>query len=184
MKKRRILLLMACFLFVMSMGNAYGWVLGWGGGIQYDKARYAVKHKRYDIALMEFRSVVKDFPNTAYARESVFAMGEYYYDNKAYYDAIGVFSDYLKNYPNSNGAVFARAYLLKIMEGIQRPVEEDKKAIDDMKKAFFSKPVLLLFSNYKERSYKTAFRNKLKIRYYLDAIEIYRNGQLFVKITQ
>ena len=91
--------------------------------IEYARARYDaairyIKNKQPDFALMEFRSVIRDFPKSPLARKSVFAIAEYYYDNKMYYDAIKDFTGYVKSYPDSKANVFAKAYLLKIIEEI------------------------------------------------------------------
>ena len=101
-----------------------------------------------------------------------------------YYDAVKGFTEYIKNYPDSKANVFAMAYLLKITEDIKDPTLEEKKMFDKIKQDLFSKPLFLLFRGYKETSYKSPSRNKFKIRYYIDNIEVYRNGKLFIKITQ
>ena len=75
-------------------------------------------------------------------------------------------------------------FLLKIIEEIKDPTWEEKRLFEDIQKDFFSKPLFLLFKEYKETSYKSPLQNKFRIRYYIDNIEVYRNGQLFIKITQ
>ncbi|OIO34890.1 MAG: hypothetical protein AUJ70_00065 [Candidatus Omnitrophica bacterium CG1_02_40_15] len=155
--------------------------------IEYARARYDaairyIKNKQPDFALMEFRSVIRDFPKSPLARKSVFAIAEYYYDNKMYYDAIKDFTGYVKSYPDSKANVFAKAYLLKIIEEIAGPTLEEKNMFEDIKKEFFSTPLFLLFKEYKEASYKSPSRNRFKIRYYIDNIEVYRNGQLFLTL--
>jgi hypothetical protein len=69
------------------------------------------------------------------------------------------------------------------MEEIKDPTWEEKRMLENAKRDFFSKPLFLLFTEYKETSYRSALWNKFKIRYYIDNVEVYRNGQLFVKIT-
>lgn len=101
-----------------------------------------------------------------------------------YNDAIMNFTGYVKNNPDSKANIFAKAYLLKIIEDIKDPTQEEQKLFDDIQKDFFSRPLFLLFREYKETSYKSPLRNKFKIRYYIDNIEVYRNGQLFIKISQ
>jgi Outer membrane lipoprotein len=150
----------------------------------YDAAVRYIKKKQPDFALMEFRGVARDFPNSPLAQKSMFAIAEYYYDNKMFYDAVRDFTGYIKNYPGSKANVFARAYLLKITEEIKDPTWEEKKMSDNIKQDFFSEPLFLLFREYKETSYKSPFQNAFKIRYYIDNIEVYRNGKLFIKITQ
>ena len=150
----------------------------------YDAAVRYIRKKQPDFALLEFRSVTRDFPKNPLAQKSMFAIAEYYYDNKMYYDAVRGFTGYIKNYPDSKANVFARAYLLKITEEIKDPTWEEKKMFDNIKQDLFSEPLLLLFREYKETSYKSPFQNVFKIRYYIDNIEVYRNGKLFIKIAQ
>lgn len=149
---------------------------------RYDKAIRHIKANQPDFAFMEFRSILRDFPKSSLREKSIFAMAEYYYNNKMYYDAILNFTGYINDYPDSKANVFAKAYLLKIMEEIKDPAWEEIRMLEKVKEDFFSKPMFLLFAEYKETSYRSALRNKFKIRYYIDNIEVYRNGQLFVKI--
>ncbi|MBU1913353.1 MAG: outer membrane protein assembly factor BamD [Candidatus Omnitrophica bacterium] len=151
---------------------------------KYDAAIGYIKKKQPDFALMEFRSLLREFPKSLFAQKSSLAIAEYYYDNKMYNDAIKSFTGYVKNYPDSKAGIFAKAYLLKIIEEIKDPAWEEKRLFEDIQKDFFSKPLFLLFKEYKETSYKSPLQNKFKIRYYIDNIEVYRNGQFFIKITQ
>lgn len=151
---------------------------------RYDAAIRYIKKKQPDFALMEFRSVVRYFPNSPLAQRSIFAIAEYCYDNRMYYDAIKDFTGYVQNYPDSKANVFAKAYLLKIMEEIKDPTREEKNMFEDIKKEFFSEPLFILFKEYKEALYKSPSRNKFQISYHVDNIEVYRNGQLFIKIAR
>lgn len=151
---------------------------------RYGEAVRHIKANQLDFAFMEFRSIVRDFPKSPLAQRSAFAIAEYYYENKMHADAAKEFTAHIKNYPDSKANIFAKAYLLKIMEEIQNPTPEEKKMLDDINMYFFSKPLFLLFTEYKEASYKSASLNKFSIRYYIDNIEVYRNGRLFIKITQ
>ncbi len=155
--------------------------------IEYARARYDaairyIKNKQPDFALMEFRSVIRDFPNSPLAQRSIFAIAEYCYDNKMYHDAINDFTGYVKSCPDSKANVFAKVYLLKIIEEIADPTLEEKNMFEDIKKEFFSKPLFLLFKECKETSYQSPSRNRFKIRYYIDNIEVYRNSQLFLTL--
>jgi hypothetical protein len=155
--------------------------------IEYARARYDaairyIKNKQPDFALMEFRSVIRDFPKSPLAQRSVFAIAEYCYDNKMYHEAINDFTRYVRSCPDPKAGVFAKAYLLKIIEESNDPTWEEKKMFDDIKKEIFSKPLFLLFKEYKKTSYQSPSRNRFKIKYYIDNIEVYRNGQLFLTL--
>lgn len=154
------------------------------GRENYEKAVSHVKQKEYDFAFMELRALIRNFPETKYAQEALFGLGEYFYLKNVPHETTKVFSEYVKKYPDSEVSVFARAYLFKIVQDKQRPGPEQKDLLESLRKDFFSTPKFFMFSEYKEFSYKSVFQNNFKIRYYVDEIEIYRNGELFIKITQ
>jgi len=153
-------------------------------GAQYKEALRLIREKKHDFAFMELRSILKDFPKSRYAQDALFGVAEYCYEHNMHYDAIKGFTEYINMYPDSKAVIFAKAYLLKIMDKIKNPTEEEKNALESIKRDFFSGPLFLLFSEYKETSYKSPFLNRFKIRYYFDNIEIYRNDEIFLKITQ
>jgi len=177
-----ILVLTTCLVFIFGSQEAAG--LSFRGKGKYDKAIQYIKKAKYDFALIEFRSIIRDFPESRYARTSLFGVAEYFYSQKAYQEAAKNFRAYLKHYPKSDGAIFARVYLLKIIEVTEKSGKGEKTVLEDMKMNFFSQPFLLLFSEYKELSHKTPFRNNFTIRHYMDMVEIHRNGKPFIKITK
>jgi outer membrane protein assembly factor BamD (BamD/ComL family) len=180
MKKINYLILFCAALIIFSAGDIYGF----DAMAQYNRAVRYIKIKQPDFALMEFRGIIRDYPKSLFARKALFAVAEYYYDNKVYYDSINNFTEYLNKYPESKSRIFAKVYLLKIIQEIKYPSPDEKKAFESIKNDFFSKPMFLLFKEYKQISYKSPSLNRFKIRYYIDNIEVYRNGQLFIKITQ
>lgn len=170
---------------ILFSGGISGLYADGNAKARYDEVVRYIKLKQYDFALMELRSILRDFPETEYFQKSVFAIGEYSYDNKAYYDAIKNFTEYINNYPDSKGVIFAKAYLLRIIEDNKNPTWEEKRVFEDIKKDFFSSPLFLLFSEYKEASsYTSAFQHVFKIRYYIDNVEVYRDDELFITIAQ
>jgi len=174
-----IFLFIAGLIFIIGGQDLYASE----AGAMYKEAVRCIKAKQPDFAFMELRSIVRDFPESPFAQRTIFAMAEYYYDSGMYYDAITNFTRYINDYPDSKAGVFAKAYLLKIMEEIKDPSWEEKRMLENAKRDFFSKPLFLLFTEYKETSHRSALWNKFKIRYYIDNVEVYRNGQLFVNIT-
>jgi len=150
---------------------------------RYDKAVKYLKMRKPDFALMEFRGITREFPDSLFAPKATFAIAEYCYDHRMYYDAVANFCSYIKKYPNSKAGVFARAYLLKIMEDINTPSQEEKAFFEDVNKNFFPKQPFVIFKEYKRPSYKSFSLNRFRLKYHADSIEIYRNGALFLKLT-
>lgn len=170
--------LLAVFIFKAPNINAQS------AEAQYREALQMVEEKKYDFAFFAFRSITRDFPKSKYTSDALFAVGEYFYSQRANAESISSFSEYVRKYPNASGAVFAKTYLLKIIETAEKPSAAEKKNIDNLEKEFFSKPLFLLFSQYKEVSYKSGLANSFTIRYYVDKIEVYKNGQIFYRISQ
>ncbi|MFA5388824.1 MAG: outer membrane protein assembly factor BamD [Candidatus Omnitrophota bacterium] len=179
MRIGKILVLVLSLAVICGWGEAYAFE----AAAKYSKAVKYIKAKQPDFAFMEFRGIARDFPKSRFAQKSRFAIAEYYYDRGMRYDAVANFKQYINDYPGSKAVVFAKAYLLKIMEEVENPSLEEKEIFESVRKDFFSRPLFLLFAEYKETSYKSASCNKFEIRYYIDNIEVYRNGSLFVKIT-
>ena len=104
------LVLVACLLFLFRAQGATG--LSSRGRGRYEKAVQFIKRSQYDFALLEFRAIIREFPESRYAQASLFGIGEYFYNQKLYYEAMRNFTRYIETYPESDGAIFARAYLL------------------------------------------------------------------------
>lgn len=176
---KKILSILILFICLVGAGNLSADT----AASKYQEAARLVKKRQYDFAFLAFRSVVRDYPQSKYAQEALFALGEYYYFIKSYGEADKTFNEYISKYSDSRGAIFARVYLWKIIEHSDKVPERKKEALDKLTAYFFSKPLFLLFSEYKELSYLSPFENKLIIRHYVDKIEVYRNGQIFAQFT-
>lgn len=81
---RHILLFFICFVLFFGVPVVYRQ----SARSQYIRAIQCAKEKQYDFAFLEFRGILRDFPKTKYAKEAQFAMGEYFYGLKMYYEAI------------------------------------------------------------------------------------------------
>lgn len=174
-----IIILLILFVFTFGINNLSADT----ASSKYQEAVRLVKNKEYDFAFLAFRSVVREYPQSKYAQEALFALGEYYYFIKSYGEADRTFNEYISKYSDSREAIFARVYLWKIIEHSDKVPQRKKEALDKLTAYFFSKPLFLLFSEYKELSYLSPLENKLVIRHYVDKIEVYRNGQIFAQFT-
>jgi tol-pal system protein YbgF len=57
--------------------------------------------RKFDLAQQEFAQYLKYYPNTDYASNAVFYLGEIAYAQKRYAEALDHYSDVLANFPNS-----------------------------------------------------------------------------------
>ncbi len=65
----------------------------------YDEAHIALKEKKYAKARKMFELFTKDYPKEGLTPNSYFWIGETYYAEKKYEDAILAYEDFLKKYP-------------------------------------------------------------------------------------
>ncbi len=106
-------------------------------------------------------------------------MCEYYVQIKDYRDAINELTKYIIDYPESKNSVIARIILYKTI--LDYNVEPS--LLEKLKEQFFSKSLFLVFSDSKIKYYNSILNNTYKIVDYVDRIEIFKNDELFLKIT-
>jgi tol-pal system protein YbgF len=70
----------------------------------YQKAFDLLKEGRYERANAAFRDFLKKHPNSGYAGNAQYWLGESLYVSRRFKEAAGEFQRVLKNYPNSNKA--------------------------------------------------------------------------------
>ncbi|MDD5730787.1 MAG: outer membrane protein assembly factor BamD [Candidatus Omnitrophica bacterium] len=148
-------------------------------GEEYSLAMQAVHAQDLDIAFMHFRSIAREHPDSKYAKNAIFATGEYYFMTGNYYDAARMFLSFINNYPESNGKLFAEAYLLDIA---RKQGQEDlvKKLENDI---VSRKQLVLLFKNFKEYKYKSPLSRMYKADYYIDKVKFYIDGTMLAEIS-
>jgi hypothetical protein len=88
-------------------------------------------------------------------------------------------SNFINDYPDSEGLSFALMYLLKAAE-IRRQetlAEKLKNKIISLKRLSF------LFRESKGWTYKSPLNKKYRVIYYIDKVEFYVDDKLFEKIS-
>jgi len=69
---------------------------------QYDYALQMFRHGRYDAARDEFKSYLQKYPKSNLADNAQFWLGECYYAEKSYGEAIAAYEKTIKEYPKSD----------------------------------------------------------------------------------
>lgn len=182
MKKISYILLLAAAFGILLSGQEH--CAGWDARAGYDAAVGYIRKKQPDFALLEFRRVARDFPGSLFAEKSTCAIAEYYYDRGMYGDAIENFIWCAKKGSDLETNIIAKVYLLKIIQEIENPASEEKEMLEGIKKELSSKSAFLVLSEYKKTYYRSPSLNRFKVKHYADNVEVYRNGQLFIKVTQ
>jgi len=145
----------------------------------YYEGLHAARFGDKDIAFMDFKEFLKDFPDSKLAKNALFSIGEYYFSIFDYRDAAKSFGRFIELYPESKAKLFALVYLHEIAKkgGNQELVEKISKEI------ITSKQLRLLFSDFKEYIYWSAFSNQYKAVFFIDKVEIYINEKLFTELS-
>ena len=154
---------------------------------QYREAMQDFREGREYFSVLNLKSVIKDDPESPYAPQSAFAVGEYYYENSDYFNALKTLSDYIHDYPKHKGVVFAKLIIYKILTDVKREdvlgVHEDT-LINEIRKELFSQPMFLIFYDKKSpRSYKSLFRHSYLVYDYVDKIKVFRDDKFFIELS-
>jgi outer membrane protein assembly factor BamD (BamD/ComL family) len=144
----------------------------------YFQGMKAARGGELDFAFINFFRLVEFFPDSEFLEDALFATGEYYYLVKDYYDARRTFRRFVDEYPNSKSKIFALIYLLEI--GRLKDRGEDVERLG--REIVTSQQLSLLFRDFKEYSYVSAFSIKYKAVYYIDTVKFYRNDELFSEV--
>jgi tetratricopeptide (TPR) repeat protein len=67
-----------------------------------------------DVAFLLYRQIARQHTDSPYVEESLFSIGQYYYDSRNYFDADQTFRDHLHRFPNSRFEKDIREYLARI----------------------------------------------------------------------
>jgi tetratricopeptide (TPR) repeat protein len=143
------------------------------------KGLRAVRSGQLDAAFMRFRSFLQSYPKSKLAPDTIFALGEYYnFTNNPKMAAV-YFTRFLHQYPEHQAKIFACAYLLDMAKMSKRP-----EAVEFLEREIVTTYNLsLVFSKYKQYTYKSPFNKKYKALYYMDSVQMYVNDDLFTKIS-
>ena len=147
----------------------------------YKNALNNVKEKNFDSAFMNLRELARDYPNSPYSRNARFAMAEYLFTKKDYYDSLREFVSIIEDFPNTSQALFAKAIVYKALSEFSS--KEIEGLSSKIKREFFAQPIILVFSEYKTKSLKTLLGSHYTIKDYVDRVEIFKDNEIFLKIT-
>ncbi|NQT83503.1 hypothetical protein HQ563_10785 [bacterium] len=83
----------------------------------FAEAKAAQAAGKRDVAFLFHRQVLRQYPDSQYAEESEFLVGQYYYDTRNYFNASQTFQGFIRKYPRSRFGKAAKAYLARIQLG-------------------------------------------------------------------
>jgi len=149
------------------------------GQNRYREITRDAKAGNIDFAFIKLNSYLKDFPDSIHVPEARFALCEYYFQINDYRSAIYKLRDYITDFPEEKATIFAQMILYKILSEYKK----EPALIEKIKESLFSKSIFLVFSDAKVKYYKSSLNNIYRISNYVDKIEVFKNNDLFLKIT-
>lgn len=145
----------------------------------YSQAVAAVRSGDMDFAFMHLHMILTTYPQSRFAEDSLFAIGEYYFSIADYYDAQRAFNQFIDQYPQSKAKVFALAYLLEIFK-----IKSNAKLVKRLKEELAaSERVSFLFRDFKEYKYSSDVSKSYRALYFIDKIVFYIDGELFAQVS-
>jgi len=181
---KKILLLIVC-LSICTILSSCAFLSE--GSTYYEGARIAAKNHNYDSAFMNLKAFLRNDPKSKYSPTVCFALGEYYLDRSDYVDSAVTFFNYINDFPNDKGVIFAELIIYKIATQIRNDKEitlNEKDLIDAIRKKILSRPMLFMFfDNKKSFSYRSLFGNTYTAYDYVDKVKVMRNDKLFLELT-
>jgi len=145
---------------------------------EYKMAVDAARQRQYDFAFMHYRAISRLFPRSPYRDEALFAEGEYYCLLGNFKSAVAPFENYVKDFPEAEGRIFALAHLYAIAMA-----QNDSARADQLRSEIVNlQQVSLVFRDFKEYKFQSPFFKGYRAVFQIDTIEFYVDGELYSKI--
>jgi outer membrane protein assembly factor BamD (BamD/ComL family) len=172
MKLRKRLLILAILL--------PGAVVFAGGDTElYQQAQSSVRRGNVDFAYMQMRNILRDYPKSRYREQAMFGMGEYHYLIPQYKQAEAMFNQYLDNFSDSKGTLFALCLLHQIAE-----FESDAAKAADLKNRIIKyKQVSLIFREYQEYKFVSPLNRTYRAVFHIDRIDFFAGDKPLATIS-
>lgn len=159
------------------------WLVGSGfssGAVHiYSMAAEFAQAGQKDFAFMHFNELLRDYPESRYREQALFATGEYYFRIYNYQGAEAAFKTFLEEYPDAKERLYTLAYLLSLARRNQ-----DKGAVEELEKQIIElQQVSFVFRETKEITYRSPLAQNYKAVIHIDKIEFYVEGKLFANVS-
>jgi len=147
--------------------------------ILYARGRHFVKTHQMDFAYMQFRDIVRQYPQSTFREDALFATGEYFVQNSNFKEATKIFEEFIKEYPTAKTKIFALAYLYKMAKE-----KNDADLVERIKTDIITIERLgFVFRDSKEYKYHSLFHWQYHVLLQIDKITISCNGDRLAEIS-
>jgi len=141
-------------------------------------ARSYVKKGNLELAYMQYRHILHQFPKSRFYQEAVWCEAEYLYLSGDIAGSRKAFGDFLAHNPSGDAGLFALSYLWKIA----REQKNSRDEGDVIRQIVQLQPVRLVFRNSQVRDHASPLGRQHKAVLQIDKISFYVQGILFAEI--
>lgn len=181
---KKIIIFVTCLLVCITLSSC---AFLSEGSTYYDAARIAAARQNYDAAFMNLKAFLRNDPKSKYSPTACFALGEYYLDRSDYLDSAMTLFNYINDYPNDKGVIFAELIIYKIATQIRNDKDisfSEKDLVEAIRKKILSRSMFFMFlNNSKSFAYRSLFGNIYTAYDYVDKVKVMRNDKLFLELT-
>ncbi|OGX25352.1 MAG: hypothetical protein A3D10_01570 [Omnitrophica WOR_2 bacterium RIFCSPHIGHO2_02_FULL_48_11] len=149
-----------------------------------DAQRFALgknfaKTHQMEFAYMQFRDIVIHNVGSPFREASLFATGEYFADISNFPEAITIFTQFLKEYPDSKAKIFVLGYLYKIAQETN-----DTEQLEKLKTDIVTlQQVSFVFRNSKDYQYRSPTHKQYRAVVRINQITIYNGSEILAEIS-
>jgi len=159
------------------------WIGGAGfvseDGQVYSMACEFARVGRQEFAFMHYNHILREYPQSSYREQALFAAGEFYFNVFSYKEATSAFQKFIDEYPDAEERIYALAYMLNLAER-----EQDIEAVKGLEKKIVAlQQVSLVFRKTKEASYLSPLHQHYQAVIHIDKMEFYVEGDLFAQVS-
>lgn len=156
-----------------------GAVFAGGDAELYHQVQSSVQRGNLDFAFMQMRNILRDYPSSRYRGKAIFGMGEYHFLIPQYPQAEAMFNQYLDNFSDSEGTLFA----LCLLHQIAAFKKDAAKAAELKDRIIKYKQVSLIFREYQEYKFVSPLNRTYRAVFHIDRIDFFVGDEPLATIS-
>lgn len=146
------------------------------------QAERYVAEGEIDFAFMEYRALLEEESEGPMAEEAMFAIGEYYFQQRNTAETKHSFSAFRQKSTEEIPTLLASVYLLQCAR-LSGDTETAHRLERHLKERLSSKELFLFFEENRAQEWTSPLGNRFGLREFVDRLEITLNGRPFYEIT-
>ena len=147
--------------------------------VLYAKALKYAREGNREFAYMNYRALLRDYPNSTFKEPALFAEGEYYFLIHDYVQAAVRFDAVLRDYPDTKAKLFILAYLFKYAS-----FENNMDLRQELRNQMINlEQVSFVFRDTKIYEYTSPLNRAHKANFMINKIQYFIEGELFEEVS-